>query len=134
MMFKKVGAVILLVSDMDRSIEFYMNVLELEMKSRTKEWTEFIKDGTVLALHPTKFKDLRKDGVLIAFKVSNLDDFYKKVKSKKVKFVQEPTEEAFGKYAIIEDPDGYRISIVEMKLKEAEEMKPAPGYYGFTPV
>ncbi|MEM2760312.1 MAG: VOC family protein [Nitrososphaerales archaeon] len=133
-MLRKVGAVILLVSDIDRSIDFYQNVLGLELKSRSKEWTEFIKNGTVLALHPTKFKDLRREGVLVGFKTSNLNDVYKKLKSKNVKFVKELTEEDFGKHMIITDPDGYMISIVEMKVGEKEELKQAPGYYGFAPV
>lgn len=133
-MFRNLGAVILLVSDMDRSIDFYKNTLGLELKTRTKEWTEFIKNGTVLALHTTKFKNLRRDGVMISFKVSNLDAVCKKLKEKNVKFVKEMSEEEFGKHAIIEDPDGYMISIIEMKLSEEEEMKQAPGYYGFAPV
>jgi predicted enzyme related to lactoylglutathione lyase len=133
-MFKKVGAVILLVSDMDRSIDFYQNTLGLELKSRSKEWIELIKNGTVLALHPAKFKNLSTDGVLIGFKVSNLDDICKKLKGKNVKFVQEISTEEFGKYAIIEDPDGYKISVMEMELSEEEELKQAPGYYGFAPV
>lgn len=133
-MFRKVGAAILLVSDMDRSIDFYQNTLELELKNRSKEWTEFIKNGTVIALHPTKLKDLRKDGILIGFAISNLDDVCKKLKSKNVRFRKELIEEEFGKHAIITDPDGYMISIVEMKLSEEEEMKQAPGYYGFAPV
>lgn len=133
-MFRKVGAVILLVSDMDRSVDFYKNVLGLELKSKSNEWIEFVKSGTVIALHPTKLKNLKKDGVLIGFKVSNLDDVYKKLKGKNVKFVKELKEEEFGKHTIIQDPDGYMISIVEMKLSEEEEMKQAPGYYGFAPV
>lgn len=133
-MFRKVGAVILLVSDMDRSVDFYKNVLGLELKSKSNEWIEFVKSGTVIALHPTKFKNLKKDGVMIGFKVSNLDDVYKKLKGKNVKFVKELKEEEFGKHTIIQDPDGYMISIVEMKLSEEEEMKQAPGYYGFAPV
>lgn len=32
-----------------------------------------------------------------------------------------PTRLAFGKHAIIEDPDGYLISIAEMKSKPGEE-------------
>lgn len=133
-MFRKVGAVILLVSDMEKSINFYKDTLGLELKTRTKEWTEFIKNGTVLALHPAKRRKLRQDGVYIGFRVGNLGDVCDKLKEKGVKFLQEIGEDAFGKHAIIEDPDGYRISIIELKIGEEEQMKQAPGYYGFTPV
>jgi lactoylglutathione lyase len=36
-------------------------------------------------------------------------------------FIRSSVNEAFGKHAIIEDPDGYLISIAEMKSKPAEE-------------
>jgi len=138
-MFRKVGAVILLVSDMERSIDFYKNILGLALKSRSKDWTEFIQDGTVLALHPAKKKFRAKStkakiGMLVAFKVSDMKDVYKVLKGKQVRFFKEPTEEDFGKHAIILDPDGYMISLVELKMGKDEEFQQAPGYYGFAPI
>jgi len=135
-MFRKVGAVILLVSDMKRSIDFYKNTLGLTLKSKSKDWTEFFQDGTVLALHPAKkFKQTKlKLGMLVAFNVSDMDETCKVLKRKRVRFFKEPKEEDFGKHAIILDPDGYMISIVELKSKEVEELQQAPGYYGFTPI
>jgi len=137
-MFRKVGAVILLVSDMRRSINFYKNTLGLALKSKSKDWTEFIQDGTVLALHPAKKLRTKskkpKIGMLVAFKVSDMDEVYKVLKRKRVRFMKEPAEEDFGKHAIILDPDGYMISIVELKPSKEEELQQAPGYYGFAPI
>ena len=59
-MFSRIGAVILLVSDTRRSIKFYKDVLGMELKQRSKDWVEFSKQGTVLALHPTKKKRMKK--------------------------------------------------------------------------
>src|SRR5215468_9118384 len=53
-LFKKVGAVILLVSDMEKSVKFYRDVLRLPIKSQSEEWTEFFNSGTVIALHPRR--------------------------------------------------------------------------------
>jgi catechol 2,3-dioxygenase-like lactoylglutathione lyase family enzyme len=53
-MFSRIGAVILLVSDMKRSIKFYSEVLNMELKAKSKDWVEFSERGTVLALHPAK--------------------------------------------------------------------------------
>ena len=50
---KKVEAVILLVSDMEKSVKFYRDVLRLPIKSQSEEWTEFFNSGTVIALHPS---------------------------------------------------------------------------------
>ena len=54
MTFGKIGAVILLVSDMETSTRFCRDVLNLPIKSQTKDWTEFFNRETVLALHPAR--------------------------------------------------------------------------------
>jgi lactoylglutathione lyase len=121
MSFKRLGAVILLVSDMDKSINFYRDVLELPIKNTSSEWVEFFSSGTVLALHPSKSKSRTKNsGVLVGFMVSDLEPVTKKLKDKKVEFFKEPKEESFGKHAIIADPDGHLISIAEISSKISE--------------
>jgi len=126
MLFRKIGAVILLVSDMERSIAFYKNTLGLPLKNSSHDWAEFFKDGTTLALHPIK-KKLKEQagsrvGMLVGFMVSSMDETYQNLKKNNVKFLKEPKEETFGKHAIILDPDGYMISIAQLKVKVADEV------------
>ena len=125
-MFRKVDAVILLVSDMERSIRFYRDVLGLPLKSQAPDWTEFFMKGTKLALHPInerlKAKITSRVGILIGFMVMDMDETVKELKAKNVKFVKEPKKESFGKHAIIEDPDGYMISLVQLETKPTEEI------------
>lgn len=119
--FRRVGAVILLVSDIDKSMKFYRDVLELPVKNTSPEWVEFFSSGTVVALHPSRNKIRTKNsGVLVGFMVSNLESVAQKLKDKKVEFFKEPKEESFGKHAIIVDPDGHLISIAEMISKSSE--------------
>jgi lactoylglutathione lyase len=119
--FKRLGAIILLVSDMEKSIKFYRDVLELPVKNTSAEWVEFFSSGTVLALHPSKNKErTRNSGVLIGFMVSNLESVAKKLKEKNVEFFKQPKEESFGKHAIIMDPDGHLISIAEISSTSSE--------------
>jgi predicted enzyme related to lactoylglutathione lyase len=119
--FRRLGAVILLVSDMDRSMKFYRDVLELPVKNTSAEWVEFFSSGTVVALHPSKNKIRTKNsGVLVGFMVSDLESVAKNLKDKNVEFFKEPTEESFGKHAIIVDPDGHLISIAEISSKSSE--------------
>jgi lactoylglutathione lyase len=123
LIFRKVGAVILLVSNMEKSIKFYSDTLELPVKSRSKDWTEFFNNDTVLALHPApeKKKMLKTgSGTLIGFEVTDLDSTVKKLKEKRVKFFKRPKEEPFGKHAIVQDPDGHLISIAELNEKSSE--------------
>ncbi|MDQ5830971.1 MAG: VOC family protein [Thermoproteota archaeon] len=123
MRFRKVGAVILLVSNMEKSIKFYSDTLELPVKSRSKDWTEFFNNDTVLALHPApeKKKMLKTgSGTLVGFEVTDLDSTVKKLREKRVKFFKRPKDEPFGKHAIVQDPDGHLISIAELNEKSSE--------------
>jgi catechol 2,3-dioxygenase-like lactoylglutathione lyase family enzyme len=129
-LFRKVGAVILLVSDMKQSIIFYRDALKLDLKSESDEWTEFFNSGTVIALHPInkRKKDQKSantvspgtSNVLVGFMVNDLDLVVNKLRAKNVKFFKEPKEEPFGKHTIIQDPDGHLLSIAQIESKSTE--------------
>lgn len=130
-MFQKIGAVILLVSDMKRSTKFYRDTLGMKLKQQSRGWTEFSEGGTVLALHPASRKKIKRNkSMLVGFSVSDFDDVINGLKKKKVKFYKKPKDESFGKHTIIQDPDGHLISIVQMPQ---EELSQIPYYHGFAP-
>ena len=133
-MFKRLGAAILLVEDLQKSIAFYKDTLELEIKNQSKDWVEFEKEGqsAVLALHPVRIKRKGFSNMLVGFNTSNLESVCKKLERKHVKFYKKFSQESFGKHAIIEDPDGHLISIVEIPPKD--ELGQIPYYHGFAPV
>jgi lactoylglutathione lyase len=143
-MFRRISAVILLVQDMKKSIDFYSNVLGMEKKQESEDWVEFLKQGTVLALHPVKKKKARSDehqgsgrilkggNTLIGFNVSDLESVCNGLRTKNVKFYKNLKNESFGKHAIIQDPEGNLISLAEMAPKE--EFMQIPYYHGFAPV
>jgi lactoylglutathione lyase len=136
-MFNKIGAVILLVSDMKKSIKFYGNVLGMELKQHpSKDWAEFSKGNTVLALHPIKKKNKKRlkknNSMLVGFNISDLDTLCSDLKKKRIKFHKKLTQEQFGKHAIIQDPDGHLISLAE--IAPEEEFMQSPYYHGFAPV
>ena len=47
----RVNYAIIFVSDMDRSVAFYRDVIGLQLKFESPGWTEFATDGATLALH-----------------------------------------------------------------------------------
>ena len=93
-MFSKIGSVILLVDDMERSTQFYKDTIGLKLKVKTTDWIEFFDKGTTLALHPRrKGKDESDDdhpNVLVGFMVSDLDQVAKDLKTKNFRFFKEP--------------------------------------------
>ena len=112
-LFKKVGAVILLVSEMEKSVKFYRDVQRLPIL--------YINSGTVMALHTRRKAKVNPGiGVSVGFMVTDLDDIVNKLKQQGVKFFKEPKEEPFGKHTILEDPDGHLISIAQIESKSAE--------------
>src|SRR6187431_2455920 len=118
-MFKRLGAAILLVEDLQKCIAFYRDILELKIKNQSPDWVEFQNEGqsAVLALHPARIKQKRSSNMLVGFSVSNLESVCKKLEDKHV---------------IIEDPEGHLISIVEIPPKD--ELGQIPYYHGFAPV
>jgi lactoylglutathione lyase len=138
MLFTKVGTVILLVSDMERSVKFYKDLLGLPIKTKTQsqDWVEFFNRETTLSLHPikkgkggssTESKETKLGtGTLVGFMVSDIDSTVQILKENNVRFFKEPRDEPFGKHAIVQDPDGHLISIAQLKrtstaASEAEE-------------
>jgi predicted enzyme related to lactoylglutathione lyase len=107
---------------MNKSVQFYKEVLNIPLKKKSDEWTEFFNKETVLALHPAKNKEKVKSGqhILVGFSASDFEQTMRNLQDKKVIFFKNPREEGFGKHAIIEDPDGHLISIVKLKENPLE--------------
>jgi|SRR5215204_6435227 len=135
-MFSKIGSIILLVDDMERSTQFYKDTLGLQLKVKTTDWTEFFEKGTTLALHPKKRKgtaeksDRHPNNILVGFMVSDLDQVVKELKAKNVRFFKEAKSEPFGKHAIILDPDHHLISIAEIQSTTSTEEFDLIGFLG----
>ena len=128
-MFNKIDYVMVVVSDMNRSVEFYRDKLGIPLKFQTPDWTEFQTEGSTLALHGGGTPQLPQSGqgatvpkagiCTFGFTVSNIDQTYADLKANGVQFVLPPkTQEAEGiKLAVAVDPDGMTISFTELLRK-----------------
>lgn len=125
--FNKVDYIMINVSNMARSVEFYKDKLGIPMKFGTPEWTEFQTGTTVLALHGGgQPQDPPKDGSVlyagtcsIGFNVDNLELACEQLEAKGVRFVMPPTERPGEgiKLAVAVDPDGLAISFGQAAKK-----------------
>jgi catechol 2,3-dioxygenase-like lactoylglutathione lyase family enzyme len=120
--FTKVDYVMVMVSDMKRSVNFYKETLGLPLKFESEEWTEFQTGTTTLALHggakPSGARgreELQAGTCSIGFSVADLEKTWKDLRARGVHFVMPPTErEGEGiKLAIGVDPDGLPLSFAE---------------------
>lgn len=118
---KSVAGIICLVSDLDRSVEFYktlgfefnkqnpgisahayLNWFWIELLSKDKVITEEFKND--IAVSP------KGAGQYIHINVENVDEFYKDIIAKGLKPLSEPKNFPWGhKEFVLSDPDGYKL-------------------------
>jgi lactoylglutathione lyase len=124
-MFSQIDYTMIIVSDMDRSVEFYRDKLGIPLKFQSPEWTEFQTGATTLALHGGGVRqDASPDGdpskragtCSIGFNVDDVEQTFATMKAKGVNFVMPPTQrEGEGiKLAVCLDPDGLPVSFAQM--------------------
>jgi len=117
----KLNYAIVFVSDMNRSVAFYRDVLGITLRFESPHWTEFATEGATLALHAAEAPPGAKLDPLHlppancrpGLSVPNLDEFHKRMTEQKVPCVQ-PPKNVFGTLiAQYLDPDGLGISVSE---------------------
>lgn len=113
---------VVFVSDMDRSLAFYRDVLGLPVRSESPKWTEFDTPGVTLALHladgPARIAAQTETALAgqcqLGVCVEDIGAFHKEMIAKGVTCLQPPKEEDFGgKLALYADPDGLPFSVME---------------------
>jgi lactoylglutathione lyase len=117
--------VMVLVSDMDRSVTFYETKLGLKLLSKSAGWSEFDTGTTRLALHgggtPNPGRDPQGPGerqaghCSIGFNVTDLDATYRELQQKGVSFVLPPQDRGGEgiRLAVAQDPDGLTLSFAQ---------------------
>jgi len=124
-MFKQIDYTMVVVSDMQRSVEFYRDLIGLQLKFQSPEWTEFATGQTTFALHgggtarqyqDTGDQSKAAGSCSIGFTVEDVDKTYDEMTAKGLTFVMPPSQrEGEGiKLAIAIDPDGLPISFVQI--------------------
>jgi lactoylglutathione lyase len=123
-MFNQIDYTMVVVSDMQRSVEFYRDKLGIPLKFQSPDWTEFATGTTTLALHGGGVPGERPSGdpsktagaCSIGFNVNDVDKTYEELKAKGIRFVMPPTQrEGEGiKLAVAVDPDGLPVSFAQL--------------------
>ncbi len=115
----KLKYVTLFVSDLERSVAFYREVLGWPLKSQSPERTEFAIEGMTLALHyaskPSGAAAVQGDlagGCQLGLWVEDVGTFHRAMVARGTLCIQPPTEDAFGAtLAVYADPDGLPFSV-----------------------
>jgi predicted enzyme related to lactoylglutathione lyase len=118
-MFKN-ALLTLIVSDMERSITFYSEILGFQLVNRFgNEWAEMQASGLKIGLHPQgKWQKVSKaESMSIGLSVDNLDSAMAELKKRGVAFQHTINEES-GRIALFSDPDGYKLYLHEQSKKK----------------
>ena len=112
------------VSDMDQTINFYTNVLGLEVLERKVSprgsHLAFLKVPNseelieLCSFPPSGLVTVQEDLVHLAFQVENLDDTIEQLGAKQIRMTDGPTTTSSGsRFIFIDAPDGYEVELIE---------------------
>ena len=112
------------VSDLDLTIQFYTDVLGLEVLERKTSprgsQLAFLKVPNsdelieLTSFPPSGPVKVQEDLVHLAFQVDNLDDTIVSLNAKGVKITDGPTATSSGsRFIFIDAPDGYEVELIE---------------------
>ena len=105
-MFKSIVDVAVVVSDANKSADWYKEKLGFEIRDKEGHWVTVAPKSSEVVLHLCESKPLEQGNTGIAFSVDDLDSVYKELSGKGVEFTVKPTKEEWGSYAMFKDPDG----------------------------
>ena len=112
------------VNDMDQTINFYTNVLGLEVLERKVSprgsHLAFLKVPNseelieLCSFPPSGPVRVQEDLVHLAFQVESLDDVIEQLGTKQIRITDGPTTSSSGsRFIFIDAPDGYEVELIE---------------------
>jgi predicted enzyme related to lactoylglutathione lyase len=117
-MLNKIGFISYTVSNLQQSINFYQNLLELELLLTNDLWAEFNISGQRFTIHeknPIEANE-HKTGAIVYFEVSPIETIVKDLQNKGVRFCGEIEIYPYGKLVLFFDPDNNYIGLYELPV------------------
>lgn len=110
-MIREIHSVAVMVSDAQRSSDWYTQKLGLERKSESQDhWVVVGPKGAGTGLHLCQAgfmgSTLEPGNTGVLLSVDDLEKTVRELKGRGVEFAKDVTREQWGSYAIVKDPDG----------------------------
>jgi predicted enzyme related to lactoylglutathione lyase len=120
-------SIAIFVNDIGRAVTFYRDTLGLPMTKSGAFGAEFLEGETHLGVHPAVHPEAkalvgRHTGITLF--IPDLLHYCGVLHDRAVRFITEPTQQAWGIMAMIADPDGNVIALWEDKTPESLEHRP----------
>ena len=114
----KAGTVAVMVSDIERSIQFYTEKLGLTLRLPGDHWAEVQAPGFTIGLHQVGDNDPKpgaSGSISIGFQVENLEPAMGTLRDKGIQFGPQIVDEGNVRLAFFADPDGNLLYLAEVK-------------------
>lgn len=115
---KRINTIVYFVTDWDASIDFYRDVLGLKpLMIVPRVWAQFEAPGggrIALQLQPPGAAEPNH----VSIDVGDLRDFVDRLKSRGVKVVEPVVKQDFGDSALIADPSGNVIALIDLSTSK----------------
>jgi lactoylglutathione lyase len=102
--------VIKFVEDLERAVQFHVEKLELKLRFKTPEWSEFDTGTTTLALHIASGEN-PAGTCQLGLGVPDIQNFYSKASNNGVQFTSPPIDLHGQRIAKLRDIDGAECSV-----------------------
>lgn len=113
----KLGLIMVVVSDMERSVAFYRDVVGLKLLFKQSNWSQFDAGNIIVGLHPIgeEVKVGPTSGCTFGIYVNDIQKTTNEIRRRGGSIAVEPRREPFGLWALLKDPDGYNIQLIQMQ-------------------
>jgi catechol 2,3-dioxygenase-like lactoylglutathione lyase family enzyme len=115
-MLRRVGDVTFTVSDLERAVDFYENVLGLPKQVQSSTCARLDCGGVELRLQAGARADGGQEGApSLNFLVQDVDEAYQTLRQRGVRFLEAPLNTDSGeRIALFSDPDGNVLQLVQI--------------------
>ncbi len=114
-------SIAIFVTDIERAKRFYRDDLELPVIREGSFGAELLDGPTHIGVHPAVHPESRAlvgRHTGITFHVDGILDYCERLHQRGVRFVAEPTRQAFGVMAMIADPDGNVFALWDERVPD----------------
>ena len=124
-MINKIGFTAYTVSNLQQSINFYQNLLGLELLLKDPRWAEFNISGQRFAINEKNNKTIKTNeaGAIVYFEANPIEAIVKTLKNMGVKFNGEIETYSYGKMILFSDPDDNSLGLYELPNKITNHKK-----------
>jgi predicted enzyme related to lactoylglutathione lyase len=117
-MLTKIAMIMLGVTNMDRSVVFYRDLLGMQLANQSGEFSFFSGGGIMIGLNAGLGKAVppTRSSLEVVFAVDSVTATYSELSGRGVKFLHEPRAVSGENWAAtLSDPDGHMLTLFGLK-------------------